>query len=73
MSIVYETVVGVRAALTSISKKTLLAFASGEENIVEEYNDALRAMNGDPKITEILTRPKENLLTKIAEMNKLSA
>jgi len=30
-------------------------------------------MSSDPKITEILTRQKENLLTKIAEMKKLSA
>jgi Domain of unknown function (DUF2383) len=73
MSVVHETVVGVRAALTGISKKTLPAFASGEQNIVEEYDDALREMSGDPKITEILKRQKENLLTKIAEMKKISA
>ena len=73
MSIVHETVVGVRAALTGISKKTLPAFAGGEQNIVEEYDDALREMSSDPKITEILTRQKENLLTKIAEMKKISA
>jgi|SRR5271168_2825408 len=40
MSVVHETVVGVRAALSGISKKTLPAFASGEENIVEEYDEA---------------------------------
>ena len=73
MSVVYETVVGVRAALSGISKKTLPAFASGEENIVGEYDEALREMNGDPRIMEILTRQKQNLLTKIAEMKKLSA
>lgn len=73
MSVVHETVVGVRAALTGISKKTLPAFASGEENIVGEYDDALREMSGDPKITEILNRQKQNLLTKIAEMKKMSA
>jgi hypothetical protein len=33
MSVVHETVVGVRACLTGISKKTLPAFASGEENM----------------------------------------
>jgi uncharacterized protein (TIGR02284 family) len=73
MSVVHETVVGVRAAISGISKKTLPAFASGEENIIEEYGDALREMSGDPKITEILTRQKENLLTKILEMKKLSS
>jgi hypothetical protein len=44
-----------------------------EENIVGEYDDALREVRSDPKITEILTRQKGNLLTKIAEMKKLSA
>lgn len=73
MSVVHETVVGVRAALTGISKKTLPAFASGEQNIVEEYDDALQEMSDDPKITEVLKRQKENLLTKIAEMKKISA
>jgi uncharacterized protein (TIGR02284 family) len=70
MSIVHETVVGVRAALTGISKKTLPAFVSGEENIVEEYNDALREASEDINLTEVLTRQKENLLGKIEEMRK---
>jgi hypothetical protein len=73
MSVVHETVVGVRAALTGISKKTLPAFVSGEENFVEEYNDALREASGDPNVTGILTRQKENLLAKIAEMRKVCA
>jgi uncharacterized protein (TIGR02284 family) len=73
MSVVPETVVGVRAALTGISKKTLPAFVSGEENVVEEYNDALREASGDPNVTGILTRQKENLLAKIAEMRKVCA
>jgi hypothetical protein len=30
-------------------------------------------MNGDPRVMEIVTRQKDNLLTKIAEMKKLSA
>lgn len=72
MSVLHETVIGVRAAISGISRKTLPAFASGEENIVQEYDDALREMSGDPKITEILTRQRQNLLTKIAEMKKLS-
>jgi uncharacterized protein (TIGR02284 family) len=73
MSVVHETVVGVRAALSGISKKTLPAFVSGEENIVEEYNDALREAREDPDVTAILTRQKANLLTKIAEMRKACA
>ena len=30
-------------------------------------------MSRDPKITEILERQKENLLSKISEMKKISA
>lgn len=73
MSVVFETVVGVRAALTGISRKTLPAFVSGEENIVEEYNDALREACGDSNVTPILTRQKELLLSKIAEMRRVCA
>ena len=73
MSVVHETVVGVRAAISGISKKTLPAFASGEENIIQEYEDALREMSGTAQITDILTRQRNKLLTKIAEMKKLSA
>jgi uncharacterized protein (TIGR02284 family) len=72
MSVIHETVVGVRAALSGISKKTLPAFASGEEHIVEEYDGALREISGDAKITEVLERQKQNLLKKIAEMKRLS-
>ena len=35
MSMIHETVVSVRAALTGISKKTLPTFASGEDDITK--------------------------------------
>ena len=73
MSVVHETVVGVRAALTGISKKTLPAFVSREESIVEEYNETLREASEEPNLTEVLTRQKENLLGKIADMRKACA
>jgi uncharacterized protein (TIGR02284 family) len=73
MSVVHETVVGVRAALTGISKKTLPSFASGEEHIVAEYDDALKEFASDPALSEILTRQRAVLVAKIADMNKLSA
>ena len=72
MSVVHETVVGVRAAISGISKKTLPAFASGEEHIVQEYEDAISEMSSDTRMTEILIRQKEKLLAKIAEMKRLS-
>jgi uncharacterized protein (TIGR02284 family) len=68
MSVVHETVVGVRAAITGISKKMLPAFVSGEESIMQEYDEALNEMANDRSICEILDRQKENLATKIAKM-----
>ena len=72
MSVVHETVIGLRAALTGISKKTLPAFASGEEYIIEEYDLALREASGDPKMTEILARQKETLSAKICSFTGAS-
>jgi uncharacterized protein (TIGR02284 family) len=73
MSVVHETVVGVRAALTGISKKTLPAFASGEENILTEYDDALKESASDPYLSEILTRQRAALVAKIADIKRISA
>src|ERR1700733_15705617 len=71
MSVVHETVVGVRACLTGISKKTLPAFASGEEHIVEEYEAALKESADNPALSETLARQRDTLVAKIAEMRKL--
>jgi hypothetical protein len=71
MSVVHATVVGVRAALKSARKRCRPSPA--ERKISLGNTMRLREMNGDLRVTEILTRQKENLLTKIAEMKKLSA
>ena len=73
MSVVHETVIGVRAVITGIGKKTLPAFASGEEDIVKLYDETLREASNDPKLSETLTRQKNNLLAKIEQMKKLAA
>ena len=73
MAIVHETVIGVRAVLTGISRKTLPAFASGEEDIVKLYDDALAETKSEPNISDILTRQRENLVEKIAGMKQLAA
>ena len=41
MSVVHETAIGVRAAISGIRKKTLPAFSNGEEDIIKGYDDAL--------------------------------
>jgi uncharacterized protein (TIGR02284 family) len=72
MSVVHETVVGVRAAISGISKKTLPSFASGEEDIVGLYDETLRQMGNDPKLSGTLSRQRETLLTKIERMKTLA-
>jgi uncharacterized protein (TIGR02284 family) len=73
MSVVHETVIGVRACISGISKKTLPAFASGEQDIVQLYDDALAEQPSEPKISDILARQRETLLEKIAAMKELAA
>jgi len=53
-------------------RKTLPAFASGEEDIVRLYDDALAEISSDPAMAEILTHQKDNLVEKISEMKKLA-
>jgi uncharacterized protein (TIGR02284 family) len=72
MSIVHETVIGVRAAISGISKKTLPAFASGEEDIITLYDEALAETSSHADISDILTRQRDNLLKKIAAMKNLA-
>ena len=73
MSVVHENVVAVRAAVSGVDKGSLTAFASGEEKIVAEYDDAMREMSANPIVVDILTRQKDKLLAKITEMKQLSA
>jgi uncharacterized protein (TIGR02284 family) len=73
MSMIHETVIGVRAAISGISKKTLPTFASGEEEIVKLYDEALAETGSNLSMTEILMRQREILVSKIAAMKKLAA
>jgi hypothetical protein len=70
---IHETVIGVRAAISGISKKTLPTFASGEEEIVKLYDEALAETGSNLSMTEILMRQREILVSKIAAMKKLAA
>ncbi|MGJ5181455.1 ferritin-like domain-containing protein [Bradyrhizobium oligotrophicum] len=71
MSTVHETVISVRAAVTGLGTNALSSFVSGEEQIVADYDDALKDCAGDPAITATLRRQRGTLLTKIAEMKQL--
>jgi uncharacterized protein (TIGR02284 family) len=72
MSMVHETVIRVRAAFTGIGKKTIPAFVSGEKDILEVYDAALSEAKADPALSEVLTRQRETLVLKIAEMEKIA-
>ena len=73
MSVVHETIIGVRAAISGISKK-LPAFASGEEDIIKCYDDALAETAAvDPAMADILKLQRDNLLKKITEMKSIAA
>ena len=73
MSMLNETVVSVRAAITGISKKTLPAFASGEKDIVKLYDEALKEAANDPGMSSILNRQRANLVVKIVNMKVLAS
>ena len=73
MSTVHETVIAVRSAVTGLDHGALSSFASGEERIVKTYDDAIKGSSGDTSVIEILNRRRTALLSKIAEMKRLSA
>ncbi|WP_249147404.1 DUF2383 domain-containing protein [Bradyrhizobium jicamae] len=73
MTTVHETVVSVRAAITGISEKTLPAFISGEEEIVKLYDEAIKEAHDQRRASDIFTRQRANLITKISEMKRLAA
>ena len=71
MSTVHKAVISVRAAVTGLGTNALSSFVMGEEQIVKEYDEALDENAADPAITATLTRQKQTLLAKIAEMKAL--
>ncbi len=72
MSNVHRTVIAVRSAIKGIDRDALSSFASGEENILKQYDEALAQDDIRPETLELLTRQKAALLEKIAEMEALA-
>ena len=72
MSVAHETVVGVRAALTGINTKTLPAFISGEENIVDLYDQAIGEAGSNATTRETLQRQRATLTSKLVEMKQMA-
>ena len=73
MTTVHRAVIGARSAITGVDKSSLSAFASGEENIVKEYEDALGQGDIHHETTALLEHQKAALVEKIAQMKALAA
>ena len=71
MSTVHKTVISVRSAVTGLGSNALGSFVMGEEQVIKEYDEALKECASDPAITATLTRQKETLLAKIAKMKNM--
>ena len=72
MATVHKAVINVRAAVTGLGANALPSFVMGEEQVVDEYNQALEECESDPAIVETLTRQKNMLLSKIAQMKSMA-
>lgn len=70
MTTVHEAVIGVRAAVGSLNRNSLAAFADGEEYTVASYEKVI-AVN--PADGETLQRHKAALQGVIAEMRAMAA
>lgn len=69
MSTVHEAVINVRSAVVGLDEGALSSFASGEENNVEKYDEAIAAA---PSGAESLRGHKTKLVSAIAEMQAMA-
>lgn len=72
MGTVHKTVITTRAALVGLDEGALDAFASGEENTLERYDEAIRD-EGDPAVREKLSEHRTALAAQIGKMKQVSA
>ena len=71
MATVHKTVIGVRAATTGLGTNSLSSFVMGEKQVVDEYDKAIVECSSDRELVATLTRQKQTLLAKIAEMERI--
>ena len=70
MATVHKTVIGVRAATTGLGTNSFSSFVMGEKQVVEEYDRAIEECSSDRELVDILTRQRQTLLAKIAEIER---
>lgn len=68
MTSIHKGVISVRAAITGL-QSAIASFASGEEKLLERYNDAMEST--EPTAGPILRRQKAALQAKIVEMKAM--
>lgn len=73
MTTVHKTVISVRTAFTALDDKSLSAFASGEERIIEDYDKAIEVNADDGPLVALLERQKNKLTSEISEMSAIAA
>ena len=71
MTKVHRAVIGVRSAIKGVDRDALSAFASGEETIVKEYDDALGQDDLHQATSALLQEQRRTLVEKIAQMRAL--
>lgn len=67
MSTIHEAVIAIRSAVTGLDDRTLPSFASGEERIIDLYDDAIEE-SADPDLVASLRIHRAKLATLVAKM-----
>jgi uncharacterized protein (TIGR02284 family) len=71
MSTVHRTVISVRAALTGLDTNILPSLISGEERILEDYDETLKLAAATDLKPEFLVNQRQELADKIKAMEVL--
>jgi uncharacterized protein (TIGR02284 family) len=71
MATVHETVIKVRSAVTGLGTNALPSFVMGEQQVIDEYKQAIADSSAYPATIEILNRQKAALQNKIAQMKTM--
>ncbi len=72
MGTVHKAVISVRSAVVGLDDNSLASFASGEENTLDKYDEAIRE-ESDAGVTQTLRSHRDRLAAKIGEMKRLAA
>ena len=73
MATVHKSMARARSLVTGINADALSPFISGEESILEEYENAIREADADNATRDMLVGQREALGSKILEMKAMQA